>query len=715
MLRFSDILEHNNSNYAIVDANNAVGGHHQVSNKAARNAIPEDKRAVRMLVSYEDGGENFTKKFIGASVIDAVWTDDLNWLDMATGNVTPGIDTVLAQDQDLTDTRAINAGDNQFKIERISGTQTTKTQFGGLGPPLLLNFTDSSTSQISTVSLNTTDVSLSHFETGGDDITLLLHETTGAQLTDAILEKGFVYAADYSAVGSLLDRWIPDYAAVKAYADSLGIDDVLSQDQALIAARDLDVGANQFRIRRVSGDETSLFQLGGFGINALLQAIHTDGRSSILSTKLDSLSLSHTDNSGQGFAITFSNTSAIFSDVLNSKGFEYAADYSTAGTADPRWIPDWLAVTSQIGGNDVDALIITPTVSEDGYVVAWNNTNSEYELVASGGGATPGIDTVLAVGQTLTEKRSINMTTPSEELKIDQTTGALSFFLAAGQNQAMIKSVDTNTGTENEFKANAISVGMTRRYTIPSSSGEEIQFSDANGMLVSDSRNSKGLVYNADYSTAGTADDRWIPDYAAVTDYADSVALGAGSGLTENTGNSDLGGALTGVTTIGELTNEYAFTINNYLALQTYRANGFGNEEAAIYLSGSANYATIGITNSSSDVIWLTVNDTDSVKITDNVNSFGMMYQADYSTAGTAEDRWIPDYAAVKTYSNSYFTGALTDGTPTNAEIVAILGTAVSNGAGYKAVIKDSTGTGLIYFIATDGTNYYYTVSIQAV
>ena len=42
---------------------------------------------------------------------------------------------------------------------------------------------------------------------------------------------------------------------------------------------------------------------------------------------------------------------------------------------------------SHIGGQNVDALIQSPTVTEDGYVVTWNNTNNEYELVAGGGGS----------------------------------------------------------------------------------------------------------------------------------------------------------------------------------------------------------------------------------------------------------------------------------------------------------------------------------------
>lgn len=49
----------------------------------------------------------------------------------------------------------------------------------------------------------------------------LLINSSSMSIYDDFL-KGLVYDADYSAAGVLDDRWIPDYAAVKAYADSVG-------------------------------------------------------------------------------------------------------------------------------------------------------------------------------------------------------------------------------------------------------------------------------------------------------------------------------------------------------------------------------------------------------------------------------------------------------------------------------------------------------------
>ena len=63
---------------------------------------------------------------------------------------------------------------------------------------------------------------------------------------------------------------------------------------------------------------------------------------------------------------------------------------------------------------------------------------------------------------------------------------------------------------------------------------------------------------------------------------------------------------------------------------------------------------------------------------------------------------------------NPQYTGSLTDVTPTSSEITSIVGSASTNGAGFKAVIKDSNGTGLLYIVESDGTYWYYTVMTKA-
>jgi hypothetical protein len=64
-------------------------------------------------------------------------------------------------------------------------------------------------------------VTLYGHDSSGNKRQIQFHTSVGMQVMDQILSTGFVYAADYSAAGTLLDRWIPDYGAVKAYADSV--------------------------------------------------------------------------------------------------------------------------------------------------------------------------------------------------------------------------------------------------------------------------------------------------------------------------------------------------------------------------------------------------------------------------------------------------------------------------------------------------------------
>lgn len=62
----------------------------------------------------------------------------------------------------------------------------------------------------------------------------------------------------------------------------------------------------------------------------------------------------------------------------------------------------------------------------------------------------------------------------------------------------------------------------------------------------------------------------------------------------------------------------------------------------------------------------------------------------------------------------NYKSGSLTDGTPTEAEINVVLGSPGSKSPGWTARIKDTDGTGLVYYLVTDGTNWYWIASTTA-
>jgi len=63
----------------------------------------------------------------------------------------------------------------------------------------------------------------------------------------------------------------------------------------------------------------------------------------------------------------------------------------------------------------------------------------------------------------------------------------------------------------------------------------------------------------------------------------------------------------------------------------------------------------------------------------------------------------------------SQISASLTDSTPSKAEISAATGLTPSTvGAGWQCTIADSSGTGLLYRIESDGTDWWYTVMTKA-
>ena len=62
------------------------------------------------------------------------------------------------------------------------------------------------------------------------------------------------------------------------------------------------------------------------------------------------------------------------------------------------------------------------------------------------------------------------------------------------------------------------------------------------------------------------------------------------------------------------------------------------------------------------------------------------------------------------------YTGSLTDGAPTDAELDALIeSTPALKGAGWSCVVVDSDGTGLKYMVLSDGAAWQYAVTAEAV
>jgi hypothetical protein len=187
-------------------------------------------------------------------------------------------------------------------------------------------------------------------------------------------------------------------------------------------------------------------------------------------------------------------------------------------------------------------------------------------------------------------------------------------------------------------------------------------------MLVQDNINTKGLIYESDYSAAGVLDDRWIPDYGAVKAYADSVGGGSytfSSGLTESGGTVTLGGTLTqgaSITTnpgnpfrIYELEVGYSSLVSSEAG--EFKVNSVNGASLNLNLGSSLLYlkastATFGYHTTSINYKMIEITNT-TMTVTDAKELKGLVYAADYDTNGVLDDNWIPSYRAVKAYADS--------------------------------------------------------------
>ena len=178
----------------------------------------------------------------------------------------------------------------------------------------------------------------------------------------------------------------------------------------------------------------------------------------------------------------------------------------------------------------------------------------------------------------------------------------------------------------------------------------------ATGHKVIDFVGNTGLAYAGNYDANGVLDDNWIPSYRAVKAYSDSNStlqsiLANGSSATFTSSN---------LTTIN-------ITQGDGNGIFGFDFDGFATQ----ITDNNLNQATL--INSSSDRIFVGYNDTSTgdtsqleitpsiIEFKDNVNSKGAVYNADYSALGVLDDRWIPDYKAVKDYADSVVSNTSTE------------------------------------------------------
>jgi len=103
--------------------------------------------------------------------------------------------------------------------------------------------------------------------------------------------------------------------------------------------------------------------------------------------------------------------------------------------------------------------------------------------------------------------------------------------------------------------------------------------------------------------------------------------------------------------------------------------------------------------------------------VTDQANTKNFELSIDYDEfrVGSTGSNVYEFIVGVNGIITKQLSGSLTDGTPTAAEITAIVGvSATLAGAGFQVTIKDTDGTGLLYKVESDGTDWFYTVMTKA-
>lgn len=216
---------------------------------------------------------------------------------------------------------------------------------------------------------------------------------------------------------------------------------------------------------------------------------------------------------------------------------------------------------------------------------------------------------------------------------------------------------------------NSGAITLNRTDSSGNTSLQSFEIDTQGGMIITDAQNLMGLVYTGDYAAKGVLNDRWIPDWGAVKDYVEEHAGGNytfENGLRETDGVVKLGldtsdpdfefGVLTEDTYIVKKSDSGLIghiISDNQLAL-SYQVSGalqaitLTNQHIHLQKSMPAGGGTQGLF-----FYGPTSTPGNFIVFEDLINNKGVQYAEDYSTEGTLDDRWIPDYGAVKAYVNS--------------------------------------------------------------
>lgn len=134
----------------------------------------------------------------------------------------------------------------------------------------------------------------------------------------------------------------------------------------------------------------------------------------------------------------------------------------------------------------------------------------------------------------------------------------------------------------------------------------------------------------------------------------------ANNGITLTGHNFGLGGALTGTTAVtftnfgfglGDLSTQKAFVIIDPTT-SAVSMRGASVTSASNLTISKAGFTFLNIHGGSNQMA-ISADTSSGMSVTDQQFNFGLKYNADYSTNGKLNDRWIPDWGAVKSVTSS--------------------------------------------------------------
>lgn len=484
-----------------------------------------------------------------------------------------------------------------------------------------------------------------------------------ASVAPAVITQGAAYTG--TASGAIWNDGTHLYAYIDGAVrqlDQQTSNNIYTADGSLTADRTLTLNSHSLNF---SG-------AGSWGINAF----STTAGSLAVSEGDIQIQVTNALNQRIGFELDlFGDGFNIYDEVLVA-GMHYASDYSGQGIAlyGNRWVSDIGYILSLSGGFLSGTLDNgSSTLGLNGNGVFWSDTDSSFSF------SNTGFDYEGAL-TSITAATSFTLSRSQIFLQVNNTTNS-------HYSQLSLAKSASNDPTLYQFLDYA---GNIQGIAFHNTDGA-IALGVVSGIIVRDDIDSKGFIYNADYSAANASNPRWITDKA----YVDSVAGGGGGSTGINglngTTNIGLGGPLGGDTTVYLNTNSFFFVDNadptNLLSFQLSGAGGLNwqttntgdyisainmvagnlalvsldiptNNQVLINLGSSA--GSLGYQDGASGLnSFINVSAT-GVLIQDDFLQVGLLYNADYSANGTGNPRWIADWGTIGSNFLSLAGGNLT-------------------------------------------------------